>query len=166
MKMAHDSLGLKPTKDFTLKLWNGLERSNCLVDRESLEAFGHIESDSFFCIMIQYLPELQSGEDEIHCVDKLRRILARFAAVNCVTFTEVNFLLFFMFCPTPVLISEIVYYINGSKHVYSVCHYLASAPWLQQWFHSKWICSWIHGSKNFSFTLAYLSVSMVQTTVQ
>ena len=165
MKTKHDFLGLKPTKDFTLKLWNGLERSNCLVDRESLEAFGHIESDSFFCIMIQYFPELQSGEDEIRCVDKLRHILAQFAAVNCVTFTEVNFLLFFMFCPTPVLISEIVSYINGSNHVYSVCHYLASAPWLQQWFHSKWICSWIHDSKNFSFTLAYLSVSMVQTTV-
>ena len=104
----------------------------CLVDQESLEAFGHIESDSFFHIMIQYFPELQSGEDEICCVDKLRRILAWFAAVNCVTFAEVNFLLFFMFCPTPVLISEIVSYINGSKHVYSICHYLASAPWLQQ----------------------------------
>ena len=146
-KMAHDFLDLKPTKDFTLKLWNGLERSNCLVDQESLEAFGHIESDSFFCIMIQYFPELQSGEDEIHCVDKLRHILARFAAVNCVTFAEVNFLLFFMFCPTPVLISEIVSYINGSKHVYSVCHYLASASWLQQRFHYKWIHLWIHGSK-------------------
>ena len=154
MKTAHDFLALKPTKDFTLKLWNGLQRSNCLVDRESLEAFGHIESDSFFHIMIQYFPKLQSGEDEIHCVDKLRCILAQFAAVNHVTFTEVNFLLFFMFWPTPVLISEIVSYINGSKNVYSVCHYVASAPWLQQWFHSKWIRSWIHGSKNFSYTFA------------
>ena len=42
MKMAHGFLGLKPTKDFTLKLWNGLEKSKCLVDRESLEDFGQI----------------------------------------------------------------------------------------------------------------------------
>ena len=64
MKTLHDFLGLKPMKDFTLKLWNGLEKCNCLVDRDSLEGFGQIESDSFFCIMLQYFPDLQSCSDE------------------------------------------------------------------------------------------------------
>ena len=109
MKMVHDFLWLKPTKDFTLKLWNGLEKCNCLVDRESLEGFGQIESDSFFHIMLQYFPELQSCEEEIRCVDKLRHILVWFVAVNCVAFTEVNFLLFFILVPTQIITSELVH---------------------------------------------------------
>ena len=75
MKMAHDFPRLKPTKDFTLKLWHGLEKCNSQVDRDSLEGFRKIESDSFFCIMIQYFLELQSGkESEICCVEKLRDV--------------------------------------------------------------------------------------------
>ena len=63
MKTAHDFLGLKPSKDFTLKLWHGLEKCNSTLDRDLLEDFRQIESDSFFCIMIQYFPDLQSSEE-------------------------------------------------------------------------------------------------------
>ena len=77
MKTALDFLGLKPSKDFTLKLWHGLEKCNSQVDRDSLESFGQIEYDSFFRIMIQYFLDLQSSkESEICCVEKLRCILA------------------------------------------------------------------------------------------
>ena len=63
MKTVHDFLGLKPSKDFTLKLWHGIEKCNSTLDKDSLEGFGQIESDSFFCIMIQYFPDLQSSEE-------------------------------------------------------------------------------------------------------
>ena len=138
MKTVHDFLGLKPTKDFTLKLWNGLEKCNCLVDRESLEGFGQIESDSFFCIMLQYSPELQSSEEsEICCVEKLRNILAQFAAVNCVAFTEVNFLIILYLVPTQIIISGLVCQIHGSN---MCCLYLL-------------IWSWLHGSNSCSIAL-------------
>ena len=48
MKPAYDFLGLKPSKDFTLKLWHGIEKCNSTLDRDSLEGFRQIESDSFF----------------------------------------------------------------------------------------------------------------------
>ena len=106
MKMVHDFLWLKPTKDFTLKLWDGLEKCNCLVDRESLEGFDQIELDSFCCILLQYFHELQSSKEEICCANKLRHILVRFAAVNCVALAEVTFfLLFFILVPTQIIIS-------------------------------------------------------------
>ena len=63
MKTVHNFLGLKPSKDFTLKLWCGLEKCNSTLDRDSLEGFGQIESDSFFRIMIQYFPDLQSSKE-------------------------------------------------------------------------------------------------------
>ena len=48
MKTAHGFLGLKPIKDYTQKLWNGLEKCNSTVDHEPLEAVGQTETDSFF----------------------------------------------------------------------------------------------------------------------
>ena len=112
MKTAH---GLRPTKDFTLKLWHGLEKCNSTLDRDSLEGFLQFESDSFSCIMIRYFPELQSSEEsEICCAEKLRHILAHFAAVNCVSFTEVNiFFIVLHFCTTQMKMSGILCWIHG-----------------------------------------------------
>ena len=132
MKTVHDFLGLKPTKDFTLKLWNGLEKCDCLVDRDSLEGFGQIESDSFFHIMLQYFPDLQSWSDEsdIRSVEKLRCILAWYVAVNYIAFAEVNVFIILHLVPTQIMISGVMFQIHSSKHGLLICHYLASAPWI------------------------------------
>ena len=137
MKTAQDFLGLKPTKDFALKLWNGLEKCNSQADRDSLEGFRQIESDSFSHIMIQYFPELQSSEEsEIYSVEKFRCILAQFVAVNYVAFAEVNFFYSSFGSNTNHDLWTCVQ-IHGSN---MCCLYLIIWPWL-------------HGSNNCSIAL-------------
>ena len=93
MVAAHQFLFEKTLKDYVNKIWAVIEKNNILIEKQAI-AVSAETSESFFEIMLKYLPEFATGDGSPY---KLCHMLACFCAVNCISFSEVSNLLIILY---------------------------------------------------------------------
>ena len=86
MVASHIFLNEHVPKDYISKLWKTIVDNNILVEKKAIK---EQTSDSFFGIIVKQFPEFAS-EDRVSAIGKIRRMLCRFACVNCINFSEVG----------------------------------------------------------------------------
>ena len=69
-----------------LQDWKTISNNNIVMEKKALS---EQMADSFFGILSKQFPELVN-EERHAAVAKLRRMLCRFACVNCMNFSEVS----------------------------------------------------------------------------
>ena len=86
MMAAHIFLNERVPKDYAAKVWKTIVENNLLVEKKTLT---EQNQDSFFSILAKQFPEF-SSEEPRSITGKIRRMLCRFACVNCINFSEVG----------------------------------------------------------------------------
>ena len=84
MIAAHIFLFEKSPKDHINKLWSVIENNKLLIKKQAIAASAD-DPESFFTIMVKFFPEFSDGTRSPY---KLQQMLARFSAVNCISFSE------------------------------------------------------------------------------
>ena len=90
---AHQFLFKKTPKDYVNKIWAVIEKNNILIEKQAIVVSAET-SESFFDIMLKYFPEFTAGDGSPY---KLCCMLVHFCAVNCISLSEVNNLLFILY---------------------------------------------------------------------
>ena len=90
MVAAHQFLFKKTPKDYVNKIWAVIEKNNILIEKQAIVVSAET-SESFFDIMLKYFLEFAAGDGSPH---KLHHMLACFCVVNCISFSEVLFILY------------------------------------------------------------------------
>ena len=83
---GHIFLNEHVPKDYVSKVWKTIVDNNILVEKKAL---AEQTSNSFFGILTKQFPEF-SSEESHSVIGKIRRMLCRFACVNCMNFAEVR----------------------------------------------------------------------------
>ena len=117
MVAAHQFLFEKTSKDYSNKMWAVTERNDIVTEKQAIVKSADT-CDSFFHIMLKYFPEFAKGDAT---PAKLRHMLARFSAVNCVSLTEVsNYSYFHLFII--IVSSHFKIYINFQYPFLDIFH--------------------------------------------
>ena len=95
MIAAHLFLFEKSPKDYINKLWAVIKSNKLLVEKQAIAASAD-DPESFFTIMVKFFPKFADGSGSPY---KLQHMLARFSAVNCISFSEVSICLLFVLFP-------------------------------------------------------------------
>ena len=73
-------------KDYVSKVWKKIVDNNIVVEKKALT---EQTSNSFFGILAKQFPEFTT-EETCSATVKIRRMLCRFACMNCMNFAEVH----------------------------------------------------------------------------